>query len=125
VVIGLFGVPWRAEDHGGAITAILGQDYRKLGPHVDMLSPMAYHRMQGRGAAWIAGITRHLHQLTQRPVLPVVQACSVPDRLDDAEFSAAVRQALAAPSSGVIVFSQRHFARERRAKAWLKGTKRR
>ena len=42
-LLGLFGVPWRLSDRGGAILNIIGQDSRALGEHVDVFSPMAYH----------------------------------------------------------------------------------
>ena len=48
----------------------------------------------------------------------MIQACSVPDRLTHQEFAEAARLALGAPSSGVIVFSQRHFVREGRGATW-------
>jgi hypothetical protein len=123
LVVGLFGVPWRVDEKGGAIRAILGQDHKVLARHVDVISPMVYHRMVGRKVAWIGELTSHLHSLTGKPVLPVVQACSVPTRLSDDEFIAAVRAALRPPSSGVIVFSAKHFFKEKRARPWLEAAK--
>lgn len=118
-VVGLFGVPWKVSEHNGAIRAVIGQDFTALAPWVDVFSPMVYHRMQGQRPAWIAGHVAYLNRLTGKPVLPIIQACSVPGRLSDAEFSAAVVSARRQPSRGVVVFSMKHFVREKRGGAWL------
>lgn len=118
VIVGLFGVPWRGGEHGDAIRAIVGQDFARLAPHLDVISPMVYHRMVGRGVPWIKEIVRYLHRLTHKPILPVIQACSVPSKLRDGELLEAARVAQEHPSSGVIVFSLGHFIREKRSAAW-------
>ncbi len=117
-LLGIFTVPLRASDHGGARRAIFGQDPRLLGPLVDVVSPMAYHLMLGQRPAWIGELSSELRAEAGKPIVPVVQACSVPTRLSDEAFLEAVRSAARAPSSGVIVFSAGHFARERRGAAW-------
>jgi hypothetical protein len=117
-LLGIFTVPYRRSDRGDPGRAVLGQDARLLGPLVDVVSPMAYHLMLGRPPAWIGELTRTLRAEAGKPIVPVVQACSVPVRLDDEAFLAATRAAVAPPSAGVIVFSQRHFVRERRGEAW-------
>lgn len=118
-VVGLFGVPWTGAQHGGAVTAVTGQDFAALATHVDVFSPMVYHRMVGQPPAWIAAHVAYLGKLTHKPVLPIVQACSVPGPMPHSEFSAAVRSAMQAPSRGVVVFSLKHFVKEKRARAWL------
>lgn len=117
-LLGIFTVPFRRTDHGDAGRAVLGQDARLLGPLVDVVSPMAYHLMLGRPPAWIGELVRSLRAEAGKPILPVVQACSVPVRLGDEAFLAAARAGVAPPSAGVIVFSQAHFVRERRGEAW-------
>jgi hypothetical protein len=120
MLLGLFGVPWRTEEHGGAIRTILAQDYRALAPYVDVFSPMVYHRMTGREVGWIADFTRYLQPVTAKPVLPIIQACGEPGVMEDEEFIQAVRVALKPPSAGVIVLSQSHMQREKRWGAWSK-----
>jgi hypothetical protein len=125
VMIGLFGVPWKEGERDDAIRAIIAQDYRKLAPHVDVFSPMVYHKMCGRDVAWISDFTTYLHGLTGKSVVPIIQACSEPaeagkpSELTNAEFEQAIRAALAPPSSGVIAFAFRHFFKENRMPAWL------
>jgi uncharacterized lipoprotein YddW (UPF0748 family) len=120
VTLGLFGVPWRTDERDDAIRTIVAQDYAKLAPFVDVLSPMVYHRMVGKRVGWIADFSRYLRRLTDKPILPIIQACSLPDALSDAEFATAVRYAMEAPSAGVIVFSFKHFFKEKRQHAWQK-----
>ena len=120
VLVGLFAVPWRATEYRGAIHAVIGQDFRQLASHVDIFSPMLYHHMAGRDPAWIHSFVGYLHKLTGKPVLPIIQACSVPRRLSQQEFADAVTAAQKAPSRGVILFSLKHFLREKRSSTWLK-----
>ena len=120
VVLGLFGVPWTGADHGGAIRSVVGQDFAALSAHVDVFSPMTYHLMVGKNPAWISTYVGYLGKLTGKPVLPVIQACNVPGRMPNKEFTAAVNSARRAPSRGVIVFSYKHFFKQRRASAWLR-----
>lgn len=120
-LLGVFTVPWRPREHADAVRSIVGQDARLLAKHADVLSPMTYHLMVGRRPAWIAAHVRWLATTTKRPVLPVVQACSVPTRLTHGELTQTVRSALARPSAGVVLFSVRHFLHEKRERAWLEG----
>ncbi len=81
---------------------------------------MVYHRMVGREVGWIAEFTRYLGERTGKPVLPIVQACGVPGKMEDEEFIRAVRAAREPPSSGVILFSLSHLQKEKRWDAWSK-----
>jgi hypothetical protein len=113
-VVGLFGVPWR-DDYNGAITRILGQDYEALAAHVDVFSPMVYHRMCNRSVAWIGEVTEDLHRRTGRPIWPIIQAVNEPEALSDEELDQALIAATAAKGSGgVIVFSLSHVLKEGR-----------
>jgi hypothetical protein len=104
-ILGLFGVPWRLGDRQGAILRIIGQDYRALGQYVDVFSPMAYHRMCGHGVDWIGEVTQEVHELSAKPVWPIVQSVDMPDPLPAQEYGQALEAALRAPSSeGVLVY---------------------
>jgi len=104
-LLGLFGVPWRLADRDGAILKIVGQDYRALGPHIDVFSPMVYHRMCGYETGWIAEVTNEVHALTGKPVWPIVQSVDMPTPLPAEEYGQALEVALQCPASeGVLVF---------------------
>jgi hypothetical protein len=105
-ILGLFGVPWRLADRDGAILKVIGQDYRALGQYVDVFSPMAYHRMCGYPPAWIGEVAREVHELSGKPVWPVIQSVDKPDPLSLAEYGECLDVALGQPaSSGVVVFT--------------------
>jgi hypothetical protein len=106
VLLGLFGVPWRLSDFGGAIIEVIGQDYRALGRYVDVISPMVYHLMCGRSLRWIGDVTAELHALSGKPIWPIIQSVDEPSRLRAAEYGEALDGALNhRASGGVIVFT--------------------
>ena len=107
-ILGLFGVPWRDSDFDGAITKVVGQDYRELGRLVDVLSPMVYHRMCGKDIRWIGEITSYVHEKGGgKPVWPVIQAMGDSSKsLNAHEFGQAMTTALnAVGSEGLIIFT--------------------
>jgi hypothetical protein len=113
-LLGLFGVPWRRADFDGAIRHIVGQDYRALSAHVDVFSPMAYHKLCGRDIPWIAQVTEWVGQETRKPVWPIVQAVDEPEPLTPQEFRRVLKTALAASGSeGVIIFKLRALSPEK------------
>lgn len=120
VIVGLFGVPWKKGERDNAIINIIAQDYQKLAPHIDIFSPMVYHKMVGENPPWISGMVRYLDQVTKKPVIPIIQAVSEPTRLPDDEFIRSVQEALESPSKGVIILSMKYFLKEHREKAWLR-----
>jgi hypothetical protein len=102
--LGLFSVPWRAADFDGGLIRLMGQDLRALAAHVDVFSPMVYHRMCGRPVEWIAEVTAEVAAMTDSPVWPIIQAVDEPDALPDDEFDAAIQAAMSGPSEGIILF---------------------
>jgi len=108
VLLGVFGVPWRSTDLDGAIRHIIAQDYRALSAHVDVFSPMVYHKLCGKDASWVAEITTWVWEMTGKPVWPIVQAMDEPGPLTPQEFRRVVNTALeASGSQGVIIFNLR------------------
>jgi hypothetical protein len=104
-LLGLFGVPWRLVDRDGAILNVIGQDYHALGRHVDVFSPMVYHKMCGYGPNWIAEVTEQVHALSGKPVWPIVQSVDQPTPLSAEEYGQALDVALNCPAAeGVLVF---------------------
>lgn len=105
-ILGLFGVPWRLADHGGAILNVIGQDYRALGQVVDVFSPMVYHVMCGQPVAWIGDVTDEIHALSGKPVWPIIQSVDKPVPLSAEEYGRALDVALHHPASGgALVFT--------------------
>jgi hypothetical protein len=117
VLVGLFGVPWMPTERDDAIHAIIAQDYHMLAPHVDVFSPMVYHRMCNRDTKWISAVTKYLARVTRKPVVPIIQACSLPDALPTAEFKQAIDAALSPPSAGVIIFNMKYLLDEEKMDA--------
>ncbi|MDI6783677.1 MAG: hypothetical protein QME64_06220, partial [bacterium] len=66
----------------------------------------------GQEVEWITEVTKYLAVLTKRPIIPIVQACSVPEMLDNLEFANVLDTGLAEPSSGVIIFTLDYLKKE-------------
>jgi len=106
VLLGIFGVPWRSTDFGGGIRHIIAQDYRALSAHVDVFSPMVYHKLCGEDVPWIAQVTKWVWEETGKPVWPIVQAVDEPVPLNPQELRHVLKTALKAPGSqGTIIFN--------------------
>ena len=105
-LLGLFGVPWRLSERGGAILNIVGQDYRALGQNVDIFSPMVYHRMCGYPVEWIGDVVAEVRALSGKPVWPIIQSVDEPSSLPAEEYGQALDVALRHPAAdGVLVFT--------------------
>jgi len=108
VRINLHAVPWRRGDFGGAIRSVAGQDFARLAPLVDTISPMTYHHMVRQTPAWVHDVVADISAQTQgAAVLPSIQVSKayVEDELPPDEFRAALEQALRPPSKGVVLWS--------------------
>jgi len=104
IKLGMFSVPWRKSDFGGAITKIIGQDFKSLAKYIDVFSPMVYQKMCGRKTDWIYEIVAYMKKITRCQVLPIVQTEDKPTKLTAEEFADELKQACKFPSEGVIVF---------------------
>lgn len=104
IELGLFAVPWTKSDFDGAIRKVIGQDFERLLTYVNVFSPMTYHKMCGRPVAWIAETVQYFHELTGKPVLPLVQTENKPTAISVEEFRQSLNAAARPPSEGVIVF---------------------
>lgn len=108
-ILGIFNVPWRREDFGGAVINVLGQDIQALGEYVDVFSPMVYHLMCGFPRKWIGDYTDYVWENTHRDVWPIVQVCDEPIKMTDAEVYQTLRQGIDAfGGSGIMVFTLGH-----------------
>ena len=108
-------VPWRADEYGGAITRIAGQDREALGGLADFLSPMCYSFMLYRPPEWITSAVQEAAGAGRCAVLPSIQV-GARYRTDAAftaeEFEACLRAAMQPPSAGVVLWKWEHFAAE-------------
>ena len=108
VTLGLFEVPWTAEDFDGALLKVVGQDPKLLAPYVDVFSPMVYHGLCGQPVEWVAQVTTWVHQTSGKPVWPIVQSLDKPKPMSAEEFAKTLETAIKAPGSGgVIIFTLR------------------
>jgi len=101
--LGLFSVPWQE----AVLVRVMGQDLLALAAHVDVFSPMVYHRMCGRPVEWSTGVAGEVAAKTGRPVWPIIQAVDEPDTLPDDEFNAAPGRSF---QRRYPVSSERHLA---------------
>jgi uncharacterized lipoprotein YddW (UPF0748 family) len=104
ITLGLFAVPWRKRDYDQAINSIICQDFKALADHIDVFSPMTYHKMVGNNPQWIFQIIKYMKQQTKKPILPLVQTEDKPSKLSAEEFKQSINQAVKDPSDGVIIF---------------------
>ena len=113
--ISLHAVPWRRFDYGGSILRNAGQDFPALGKLVDYLSPMTYAHMLKRPPDWVHSVVLRLSESSAAPILPSIQVQEAyrPDApLTPAEFEQDLREALKAPSAGVVFWSWAGLERE-------------
>jgi hypothetical protein len=92
-------------DFGGALRSVAGQDLALLGRHVDMVSPMLYHKLCHQPASWVAEVTRDALAWSGRPVLPIIQSLDQPDVMTSAELDDALAYVLETPAQGVMIFT--------------------
>ncbi len=112
VVLGLHTVPWGAEEYGGAITRVLGQDIAALAPFVDYLTPMAYHHMVGRDPEWIGRVAADQAARSGLPVVPCAQTAPAyaGRELPAGEFIAAAEAALRAGGGSMALYRHEDLA---------------
>ncbi|MEZ4638796.1 MAG: hypothetical protein R2873_26265 [Caldilineaceae bacterium] len=109
-VIGLFTIPWTgvaAADNtviDGANHRIVAQNLSRLGPHVDVISPMVYHRLCGRSVQWVEDVSCYAAKQTEAAIWPVIEAIDPPERYSAAEFAAVFHTARRAGRGDVIIF---------------------
>jgi hypothetical protein len=110
LVLGAFVVPWTKGERDGAVAFLLGQDAFALSGIVDVISPMVYHRMVGRPAAWVGDMTAYYREAARCAVWPIIQAG---ETMSD-EFAGAVRSAALGGADGLLVYSFRELDEAKR-----------
>jgi uncharacterized lipoprotein YddW (UPF0748 family) len=100
VQFGLFTIPWMNDD----LRRIAGQDLGQLGKHVDVLSPMVYHRLCGKSTGWIGEVSGWVMAQTNAAVWPVIETLPPPDSYPAAEFTEVLQQARQQGRGNLILF---------------------
>jgi hypothetical protein len=103
IKLGAFIVPWKDDEYGQAIKRVVAQDFTKMFQHLDVFSPMLYHKMAGRSVDWVKEMVAYYWE-TGKPLLPLVQTEDKPKVLSDEEFKKALEFATNSPSQSVCVF---------------------
>lgn len=78
--LGLYAVPLPPEDQ----EMLTGQRIGALTQHVDVVAPMAYHRLVERPVPWVAEVVAHHAASAPGRVLPVVQVDGPPWEVEEA-----------------------------------------
>lgn len=107
IMINVHTVPWRQNDFEGAIKIIAGQNFAKIAPYTDYLSPMCYSHMLKRKPSWINSVVKDIYSLTNHKIIPSIQVkeAYLTDTLSTSEFRNSLEEALKPPSKGVVFWS--------------------
>ena len=110
-LLGVYYCSWYDADHDSSLYRILGIDVGGLAARVDVLSPMLFHKMKERPAAWVGEYVRWLDGMTGagqkgRPLIwPIVQAHNSPAVVTPEEFRQVMLEGSKPPSTGIMMFS--------------------
>jgi len=116
-LVGAFHAAWKDEDLGGVRRRCLGLDFDALAPHIDVFSPMVYHRRSGKPPEYVKAFVEYM---SARPWIrtdahpqfwPIVQAHDEP-RISPEEFEQVLRYGLGGKSTGVMMFTIRSVAQD-------------
>jgi hypothetical protein len=115
LLVGNFQCAWRDDEYHGARREILGLDLPSLAKVFDVMSPMLYHARSGHSTRWVeqnvkwlCGSLRLKGAPTERlKIWPIVQAWNDPngERVGAEDFEKALRGALVAGATGVMMFT--------------------
>lgn len=105
VKLGMFSLPWRRGDFDDAIRKVAAQDLGMLAKHIDLFSPMVYHKLCYQPPSWVQEVAQDVREWTQKPVLPVVQSIHQPEPMEAQELDAALAYALQPSNEGAMIFT--------------------
>ncbi len=102
--LGMFAVPWQYNEYNSAIKQIIGQNFVELSKHVDIFSPMVYHKFCDRSILWIKKSIDYFSEITHKPILPIIQTEDRAGKISRREFLLEIEAAEKKPAAGAIVF---------------------
>jgi hypothetical protein len=108
IQLGVFLVPWKKSENGGALSFLLAQDAGLLAPYIDLFSPMVYHKMVAKPAAWIGEVTDYYADMTGVEIWPIVQA----ENVDADEFAEVLQTVSDSEAGGMLVYTFTHLEEE-------------
>jgi len=115
IKFGLFAVAFIDEDYP-VYKLKTGLNYSRIKEHVDIISPMLYHRMMDKPINYIGKYVAYLREIGYKEIIPIIQVKDMPDELPDNytedEIKQAYEEAVRPPSSGVAFFSWDHAVEE-------------
>ncbi|TVP99628.1 MAG: hypothetical protein EA359_16820 [Balneolaceae bacterium] len=112
-LLGIFYCSWFPDEYDGALYKTLGIDIEAFIEMADVLSPMLFHKMKDRPAAWVGDYTSWLgDQMNLSPenrplIWPIVQAHDNPGVVTPDEFRQVMTEGSRPPSTGIMMFSDR------------------
>lgn len=114
LLLGLYHCPWNDEDFNQARYRILGLDYSLLMEHVDVFSPMVYHKRMGRSPEWVKENIEWFSKIVGgKRIWPIVQAHNDPGKIDADEFRNIMNNGLSGNASGIMMFTTSSVAEDR------------
>jgi hypothetical protein len=130
--LGIFTVPWTEADfdaHQRAtsdanVHPAVGQDLTLLASHVDVISPMVYHRMCERPPTWPGEVTTWVKARAREAdgetaVWPIIEVVEATDVYPNAEFVTACRAVIEAQADALMAFTlEGLFKDPARVTAW-------
>ena len=115
--LGIYHCPWNDDEYDSARIRILALDYAMLKPHVDVFSPMVYHKRMGRDARWVRDninwFSEKINDATVK-IWPIVQAYNDPGIVSPEAFEQVMRYAISGSSTGVMMFTSSAIAEDDR-----------
>ena len=103
-IVGLYACPWYPDEHDGALTRIFAQDFVRLAPIFDVITPLMYARKCGRPPEWSADYLRRAAGFipSGTAVAPIVDALDFPANMQALADLAMAADAASVP--GVQIF---------------------
>ncbi len=113
--IGIHCVPWKRDMFDGAISKVIGQNFRVLSEIGDYLTPMIYHHMMHLSPSYVKDLLDDMYAQGCGNVLPSIQVRQAyrEDEMGASEFRKALELSLEEPSQGVVLYKWEELVSDR------------
>lgn len=113
--IGIHCVPWKQDMFDGAISKVIGQNFKVLSDIGDYLTPMIYHHMMHLQPSYVKEFLDDMYAQGCRHVLPSVQVREAyrEEEMPSSEFREALELSLEKPSEGVVLYNWEELVSDR------------